>query len=47
MVGEHSSSLLLLPELLEVVVEVEQGDPWQPEDLLEVEAAQEEEEEEE
>lgn len=45
MVGECSSSLLSPPELLEVVVEVEQRDPMQLEDLLEVQVAQKEEEE--
>lgn len=46
MVGEYASSLLLLLELLEVVVE--QRGPWQLADPLEVEveAVQEEEEEE-
>lgn len=44
MVGERSSSLLLLPELLEVGAEVEQREPWQLEDLLEVEAEEEGEE---
>lgn len=47
MVGEYSSSLLLLLELLEVVVVVEQRGTWQLAGPLEVEAVQEEQEEEE